>query len=153
MGHRSAPLDRELHLEICDRARRGEPLKAIAVDCDVSPETTAKWTAHLPRGDRRDLVRASILERALAGDSLDCIASLEACTMHFVGSVVRAYFAEVHARLTWPAPGSATSPHLATKARPEPFCGPPEPPRKGSLIEHLRRMSLVDSRGRPRVMG
>ncbi len=149
MGHRCAPLDRELYLDILARARRGEPPKAIAIDCGVSRGIVAKWIAHLPQGDKRDLVRASIIDRALAGDSLDCIQSLEACSLHFVSWIVRAYFAEVHANA--PRERSPVVPERpAKKTRAEPFCGPPEPPPKGSLLEHLQRTRLVDSRGRPK---
>lgn len=77
------------------RVRLGEPRWAVAIRLSVHRTTVEKWTAHLPGGTKRDSARASIVERIERGDSLDCIASLEACTLAFVACIARAWAGEL----------------------------------------------------------
>lgn len=85
-------------VDICDAARAGKTRAEIADELDISEGPVRKYSLHIPDGSKRDIARAGILDRADAGDSLDAIASLEACSIRFVATVLRARHLEERAR-------------------------------------------------------
>jgi transposase-like protein len=96
--HRFASLPPELHIQIVDGVRARRNRLELALELGVHEGTIAKWTRHLPNGTKRDLVLASILERAERGEDVLTIASLENCSVSFVVDILRSAHAERDAR-------------------------------------------------------
>lgn len=133
MPHVCARTPDETIIAIVDAVRRGEPRKAVAIDLDAAG-IIGKYTAHIPDGTRRDIVRANILERADRGERVTAIASLENCSVVCVVRVLRAHFAEADARARLAATSAPKETNVVARVVPAPVepAAVASPPR-GSL--------------------
>lgn len=130
MPHRYARLPTELLLAIVDDKRTGKSAEDIGFEHDVHPGTVQKLCAHVPDGTRRDLVKASILARAVDSTDIQTICSLENCSVRFVVRILRAAALEAEARQ---APTERQKP--PRRARPRAAKRTEPPP--GSLLARI----------------